>query len=180
MKHFLACLVALFAVQAHAEVYYWEYKDWRVTVEAIDTGEDLRVTCWATTGGDGDPSFVIQTSNGDANPPYAYPAVRLDENAVRGYGTVMQQGEGILFETDAGWKTFGRVTAGYTDSGHAWASVSPYPQDNLATLQALRHANTMWVLRNNDVVYAASLRGFTAAYGKIAEQCGFSTAGVIN
>lgn len=149
-------------------------------VESFDTGEDHRVNCTAMTGGDGDPSLRIEISNGDALPPSYYPVPVLYEGAPRGYPTMMQDGQRVLFTFDDASLTEGFVSAGFDDQGFAWAQAHAHDSDSLWLLQQMRQLNTLWVTLDGEIVYEASLNGFTAAYGKIAEQCGFSTAGVID
>lgn len=173
------------AAQSGAKYQYWDFKDWRVMVESFDTGEDFRVICSAWTGGDGDPSFGLSVSNGDALPPGHYPAPELRESAPRGYATMLRDGAWVLFEADVlvepdtPWRTDANARVWHDDEGIQQATVSPNGS-GLEMLQVMRKAGTMWVTMDGEVVYGASLSGFTAAYGKIAEQCGFPTTGVIN
>lgn len=174
---FLTALLAGSAAQADTQ--YWDYKDWRVMVETVDTGEDLRITCTALTGGDGDPTLSVILSNGDAGPPDFYPQPTLSEHAIRGYNSMMQDGARVLFEADTGWLTEGFVNGGINEDGFAEAFAQANQGDSLEMLQTMRKAGKLFVTLDGEVVYAASLSGFTASYGKIAEQCGFSTEGVL-
>lgn len=178
MKSFLAALAILPSV-AQAETQYWDYGAWTVMVETVDTGEDLRVFCTAFTGGDGAPSLRIDVSNGDAMPPDFYPAPVLHESAPRGHATMMQDGDRVLFEFDREGVTEGFVQAFHDEDGIMQAQAFAHTADNLWLLQTMRHADQMWTTRDGEVIYGASLAGFTASYGTIAEQCGFSTIGVI-
>ena len=180
MRFALLTLATLAAPMAQAETEYWEYKDWRVSVEKFDTGEDDRIICRASTGGDGEPVFYIEVSNGDVLPPDYFPHPVLHEYAPRGYGTMMQDGSWVLFESDTGWRTEGYAMAWLEEGVFQNAAVQPSDADGLAMLQEMRQAGRMFVTLDGEVVYAASLSGFTAAYGKIAEQCGFPTTGVID
>ncbi|ASM71737.1 MULTISPECIES: hypothetical protein [Roseobacteraceae] len=89
MKLLIFGLLSLIAAPALAEGF-WEYGSWRVIMEEADTGEDLRRTCGAVTGGDGEPSVVISASNGDAGPPAVFPGVFVHEHVPRGHNTVLQ------------------------------------------------------------------------------------------
>lgn len=180
MRKPVCALMLLCASPVQADAQYWDYGDWTVFVERFDTGEDFRVICTASTGGDGDPVLSITLSNGDAAPPYHYPQPSLHERAPRGHTTLMQDGARVLFEFDLDWRTEGFVTAGYDAQGFAQAVARAHQDDSLGILQTMRRAGTMWVTLEGEVVYAASLSGFTAAYGKMAEQCSFPTTGVID
>ncbi|MFQ1702855.1 hypothetical protein ACJ5NV_19935 [Loktanella agnita] len=178
MKYALAFL-ALLPAAASGETQYWDYKDWRIIVDTVDTGEDLRVTCRAMTGGDGLRSLAIEVSNGDTLPPDHYPAPVLHESAPRGYDTVMQDGQRVLFQFSLDDLTEGFVTAGLNDEGIKVATARAHEGDSLWMLQTMRTGDMLSVTLEGELVYRASLSGFTAAYGKIAEQCGFPTTGVI-
>lgn len=179
MRIFSIGLAAVIATPLQAETHYWDYKDWHVAVEAIDTGEDLRVTCTGWTGGDGMPSLRISLSNGDAGPPTFYPQPTFYESAPRHYPTQLQNGQRVMFEFDADWRTEGFVEAGFTEEGIAYAQARAHQGDSLGLLQVMRQAGTLWITHDGEIAGEFSLSGFTAAYGKMAEQCGFSTLNVI-
>ncbi|AXS40809.1 hypothetical protein [Breoghania sp. L-A4] len=180
MSAALSGTIALLCMPAMAETQYWDYRDWTVTAETVDTGEDIRVTCKAHTGGDGDPVVSVTLSNGDAGPPYAYPSVAIEEHAPRHHTTLMQDGDTINFLFDDGDSAATSAVAGFDEDGFAEAEAGFYDMPgNLQMLQGMRRAGQIEVIRGRDIVYTASLNGFTAAYGKMAEACGFSTIGVI-
>lgn len=180
MKYFLTVLTLFGATTAQADSQFWNYKDWNVVVETVDTGEDIRVTCRAFTGGDGDPTLDITVSNGDALPPYYYPAPTLIEQAPRGYSTGRQQNQMVTFSSDDGWAVQGSIEVALSAEGFEIAtSYAPVPEAQ-QMLQAMRRAGNIVITSNDVSIYIASLNGFTAAYGKIAEQCGFPTTGVID
>ncbi len=159
---------------------YFDYRDWSTIVETVDGEQDLRITCTIKTGGDGDPTMQATISNGDAGPPHFFPSVSLEEGAPRGYATQMKDGQPVTFVFDDGAAFPGVVMGGFNEEGFAFASAQVAQQSNQAVLQGMRRARALVVLAGGNVVYRASLSGFTAAYGKMAEQCGFTTAGVIN
>jgi hypothetical protein len=185
----LAFMSGLLATQAGAQTdpqhQYWDFKDWRVMVTKVDTGEDFRIICRAWTGGDGDPTFGLEVSNGDALPPDHYPMPSLRESAPRGYGTMMRDGAWLLFEADVlvdvdtPWRVDATARTWRDEDGFLQAEAYPNG-DGLDLLRVMREAGKMWITMDGEVVYGASLSGFTAAYGKIAEQCGFPTTGVID
>lgn len=174
-----AAFAGTLAMPAAASEKYWDYRDWTTTAETIDTGEDIRTTCSARTGGDGYPVVYATQSNGDAGPPDAYPSVLIEERAPRHNKTVMQDGDRIVFLFDDGDSATTTAVGGLDDDGFAYATAEFYSPNSQLVLQAMRRNGQIEILRGRDIVYTASLNGFTAAYGKMAEACGFSTIGVI-
>ena len=188
MRAFLLLMAGLVAFQAGAataaQTQYWDYADWTVAVRSVDTGQDLRITCTAWTGGDGDPRLVVEVSTGDALPPDHYPQPVLHETAPRGHRTMLTDGAWVMFEVDElveadlYWQAQGEAQAWYED-GIPTAVARPFGEAR-DLLAVMRRSGRLWVTLDGEVVYAASLSGFTAAYGKMAEQCGFPTVGVID
>ena len=132
----LFSLAFLAAPAAHAAEQYFDYKDWTVRVEAVDTGEDLRVTCSMWTGGDGEPTVGFTVSNGDALPPDIFPGVQLMERAIRGHATVLKNEEKVTFVFDDGDSAPATVYADFDEDGFAFAQTSFAFEDNQRVLQA--------------------------------------------
>ncbi|SDT95501.1 hypothetical protein [Stappia sp. ES.058] len=174
---FVASLVSL---PAQASSEYFTYKDWTVLIEQLDTGEDLRTTCKMWTGGDGDPTVEIALSDGDALPPTIYPGVSLMERAYRGQATVLNDGDQVNFVFDDGDSVTAGVQAGFDPDGYAFARTQFAEVDKQRALQAMRANGIIDIVGPEGTFYTASLNGFTAAYIKLAEQCGFTTQGVID
>ncbi|MDQ0315142.1 hypothetical protein [Amorphus orientalis] len=168
------------AAPAAAEETWTTYKDWTIAVDTVDTGEDVRVTCHIWTGSDGNPVVGTELSNGDVLPPDLYPQVTLTEHALRHQPTVLQDGDPVTFTFDTGETFSGSVNGGLDPDGYAIATTQLPMDDWLPVLQTMRKASTMAVTGPTGPIYTASLSGFTAAYGKMAEQCGFPTTGVID
>ena len=178
MRLIIFCLLALSAGSAWADGY-WEYGSWRVTVQEMDTGEDLRRTCSAATGGDGAPSAVISVSNGDAGPPDYFPVLLIREQAVRHHQTVLQDGQPVYIRFDDEDVMDGVVAGFVDDEGFANAEIAfDHPQSQWV-LRAMRKNGQFDVVVNGEVFMYVFLDGFTAAYLKMAEECGFTGAGVI-
>jgi hypothetical protein len=176
----LFSLALLAAPSAHAAEQYFDYKDWTVRVEAVDTGEDLRITCSMWTGGDGDPTVGFTLANGDALPPDVFPGVQLTERAIRGHATVLQNEEKVTFVFDDGDSAQASVYADFDEDGFAFAQTSFPFEDNQRVLQAMQRNGQIDITGPGGLVYTASLSGFTASYRKVAEQCGFPVDGVVN
>ncbi len=174
----MAALAGLLALPAAADGY-WEYRDWRAFSETIDTGEDLRRTCTAVTGGDGLPSLRLTISNGDGGPPDHYPEPMLYENAPRGHGTQVQNGLAVAFVFDRQAAFYGIANGWFDEEGFAHAEAGPRWQDALRMLRWMKAGQALEIrllhpYQEGAVVMNASLSGFTAAYGKMMDECGFS------
>lgn len=171
---FLALLAGPLAAQS-----FWEYGSWRVWVEDVDTGEDIRRNCTALTGGDGMPSASVQFSNGDAGPPLFFPSVIVTESALRGYDTVLQDGQDVYIWFDDEQTMDSTVYAFRDDEGFARAEIAFDDPLSQWVLQSMRANGQMDVMVAGKVFMTAYLDGFTAAYLKAAEECGFDGAGVV-
>jgi hypothetical protein len=181
MRTLFTALALCSPAVCQADVQYFDYKDWSVIVETVDTGEDMRMTCRAFTGGDGMPSMGFEMSNGDAGPPAAYPVPTLREVIYRGYPTPFQDGLQVTFVPDNGAVTTGQVSVGFDESDFPWAIAQPAQNDSLQLLQSMRRSHAMsFTIAGEPFHFTASMSGFTAAYGKMAEQCEFSIIGVID
>ncbi len=171
-----ACLSGALA----AEEGFWEYDSWRVYTYDEDLGEDIFRHCIATTGGDGLPSANVEFFSGDAGPPHNFPSVVIEEYAPRGYDTQMQEGMSgyIIFDN---YETAVAIPDVFYDpDGYKKAMVSynqPYSQ---WVLQRMRRNARLDLVMNGRPVTAVHLNGFTAAYLKAAEECGFDGTGVVD
>ncbi|GAB2186411.1 hypothetical protein [Roseibium sp. LAB1] len=170
----------LAASTAQAEQQYFSYKDWNVQIEAVDTGEDLRITCSMWTGGDGLPTVGFSISNGDALPPDMFPGVQLTERAIRGHATVLQNEQKVNFVFDDGDSAQATVYADFDEDGFAFAQTDFPFEDNQRVLQAMQRNGQIDIVGLGGPVYTASLSGFTASYRKVAEGCGFPVTGVVD
>lgn len=158
---------------------FWEYGSWRVWVDEVDTGEDLRRTCTALTGGDGLPSASVAFYNGDAGPPIFFPSVVVSESAPRGYDTVLLDGQDVYVWFDDEQTMDSTVYAYRDEEGFALAEIPFDHPLSQWVLQSMRANGQMDVMVEGKVFMTAYLDGFTAAYLKAAEQCGFDGAGVV-
>lgn len=171
-----AALCALAAPSAAFES--WSYKDWFVFT---DTSEGGRVVeCTAQTGPDGGPFIRVITSDADTKPPGLYPAVGYLEPGLRGVPTDLQDGDRVRFVLDDGrvFEAIGAATL--TSEGIPQGLAMMEFAGRQPLLQAMRNGRRVDVMRGSEMLLGASLSGFTAAYGKLAEQCRFPTVGVID
>lgn len=176
-----AALVLIPMTGVSAEEFFWSHKDWHVTVTPKESEEDDHSICRATTGGDGDPYLHVEYFTGDAGPPDAYPTVIFQDYAPRGYQTMLRQHGDVDFTFSDGQSYRGLAEDLITDEGLMEAYASPLQaEDNLATLKAMRRKNQMVIIYEGTPYYTASLQGFSAAYRKLAEVCGFSVTGVLD
>lgn len=171
----LAAAPALPAAAA-ADDNYWHYDDWHVSVDRIDTGEDLRVTCYAHTGGDGNPVWAVEVSNGDAGPPEYFPTPRLIEIAPGRHQTTMYNQQAIEFTFDSGSSIHGEAVAYINDDGFFQAESAPKYSSVLSMLISMRRGTSVEARADGQIIATASLKGFTAAYGKMMDECGFALA----
>jgi hypothetical protein len=162
-----------------AAAQYWQFGDWRVTVETQETSEHISQTCTAVTGGDGLPSLSLSVYSLDAGPPDYYPAPTLRESAIRGHPTLVQNGQAVGFVFDQGTAFYG-IANGYLDAdGFAQSETAPRWQDTASMLLWMKAGQSIDIRTVQPYgpgvpVLQASLRGFTAAYGKMMDECGFS------
>lgn len=155
---------------------YWSYKDWHVSVEPHETEQDSYLNCRAYTGGDGDPFLEVAAFSGDAGPPNFYPMARAAEYAPRHYPTVMQQGGTVdfIFDFDRSFSVSAGINSWINEEGLVQAETTLRYQDHLPMLQAMKQGRWVEIWAGNEMLYEASLSGFTAAYGKMMDECGFS------
>jgi hypothetical protein len=185
MYRLVAVLMAVGLTGSAGADEFLVFKDWSVAVDVSDTGQDTRRNCSAFTGGDGLPLLRLHVSDGDAGPPDVYPAPVFEEYAPRGFATQVQAGDTIVFEFDDGTGTEAQLTSGYEDGVYPFAHAHPFARDVLWILQGMRRASTLTVYRSNSdlaarqEVFAASLNGFTSAYSKMMEACGFGPGAVM-
>lgn len=92
----------------------------------------------------------------------------------------MKNNDQIAFTFDDGSVIRGAVEAVIDEDGFAVASGRAGQQDNLPALQAMRSNAEATVSGPGYEVITVSLNGFSAAYLKMAEVCGFSTEGVLD
>ncbi len=169
-------LATLAALPATAQS--WEYGAWRVYAATQDTTEHSSRSCTAITGGDGLPSLSLSVMNLDAGPPDDYPEPTLHESAARGYSTQLQNGQAVGFVFD-GQAAFYGIADGYLGAdGFAQAVVSPRWQDTINMLLWMKAGQnidirTVQPYGAGEQVMQVSLSGFTAAYGKMMDECGF-------
>lgn len=149
---------------------------WSTIVDELNTGEDVRKTCAASTafldanGTSG--TLTLSISNGDVLPPDGYPALVI---AVR--NNDLPKGEKIpaVFGDDKG-KVKATVRAS-SDAGGQWM-MDNKKESMLALLRAMRRASTLDVVFADKPVTTVSMDGFTKAYRSLGVSCGFPTADV--
>ncbi|WP_417667919.1 hypothetical protein [Roseibium sp.] len=169
---------AAFSSPALAE-NFWTFKDWNVSIEEAPSEEDNYLNCRIFTGGDGMPTLSVNFFTGDAGPPLSFPDVAIEERAIRGYPTLMQDGGPVNFVFDDGDGVSGMAEAGFDEDGFAYAIGRVNYDQNLFALQGMRRAGELYISTSGGQLLTASLNGFSAAYLKMADVCGFSTEGVI-
>ncbi|MEK0164138.1 hypothetical protein VWX97_17995 [Phaeobacter sp. JH18-32] len=158
---------------------YWEYQDWSVAADMRVTEEHDWRDCTAWTGGDGLPLLRLTVTEGDVGPPETYPQLELFESAARHYPTQVQNGQAIGFIIDQKAVFYGIADAEINEEGIAEARAMVRWMDALNTILWMQDGDRMEVRTvvpygAGEMVLDASLAGFTAAYGKMMDECGHS------
>lgn len=182
MARFLIICIAVMSRPAVGQEYSVSsdsYNDWRASVTQVESNQEMWRECVATTGGDGEPTLKIRARQYDAGPPDIYPQVEFRVQAPRNYNTLMQAGATATFTFDDGQTFHAIVETGTIEGAFKFAVARPVPEMSLAVLQSMRRGMRLDIVYEGALFYSASLNGFTAAYGKIADACEFSTVGVI-
>lgn len=147
---------------------------WSTTVDEIDTGEDLRRTCVASTafldasGASG--TLTLAISNGDALPPDGYPTLVI---AMRNKDLPTGENIPAVFG-DSNGNIKATVNA---LAGGRWMMNNKI-EISLALLRAMRRASALDVIFADTPVATVSMDGFTKAYRSLGVSCGFPTVDV--
>lgn len=147
---------------------------WSTTVDEVDTGEDIRKTCAASTafigasGSTGTLTLVI--SNGDSLPPDGYPTLII---AVKDKDLPTGENIPAVFGDSRG-TVKAAVSAG---AGGQWM-MNNRTETSLALLRAMRRASALDVAFADKPVATVSMDGFTKAYRSLGVSCGFPTGDV--
>ncbi|TIW45222.1 MAG: hypothetical protein E5V72_13940 [Mesorhizobium sp.] len=147
---------------------------WSTTVDEIDTGEDLRKTCVASTaflnasGASG--TLTLAISNGDALPPDGYPTLVI---AMRNKDLPTGENIPAVFG-DSNGNIKATVNA---LAGGRWMMNNKI-EISLALLRAMRRASALDVIFADTPVATVSMDGFTKAYRSLGVSCGFPTVDV--
>ncbi|PDQ20665.1 hypothetical protein CN311_13060 [Mesorhizobium sanjuanii] len=151
---------------------------WSTLVDEIDTGEDIRKTCAASTAfvdGKGSAgTLTLSISNGDALPPDAYPAIMITvdnrdlptgKNIAATFGDPGVKVSATIYSTDA------------VNGRPSWV-VDNQAKTSLALLRAMRKATSLDVVFGKQAVASIPMDGFTKAYRNLGTSCGFPTKDV--
>lgn len=151
---------------------------WSTLVDEVDTGEDLRKTCAASTafiGAGGVPgTLTLVITNGDALPPDAYPTVTI---AVDNKDLPAGKSVAATFGDDKGRVTAKLHSDGAVNGRLSW-TVDNQAKTSLALLRAMRRASALDVSFGDAPVGSISMDGFTKAYRSLGASCGFPTTDV--
>ncbi|WP_442921390.1 hypothetical protein [Mesorhizobium sp. ISC15] len=147
---------------------------WSTTVDEIDTGEDLRKTCVASTafldasGTSG--TLTLAISNGDVLPPDGYPTLVI---AMKNKDLPTGENIPAVFG-DSNGKVKATVNA---LAGGKWM-LNNKTEISLALLRAMRRAGALDIVFADNPVATVSMDGFTKAYRSLGVSCGFPTGDV--
>ncbi|WP_363216257.1 hypothetical protein [Mesorhizobium sp.] len=152
------------------------FGNWSTTVDEIDTGEDLRKTCVASTafldasGASG--TLTLAISNADALPPNGYPTLVI---AMKNQDLPTGENIPAVFG-DSNGQVKATVDAMAGASGK-WM-LNNKPVISLALLRAMRRASALDIVFADTPVATVSMDGFTKAYRSLGVSCGFPTGDV--
>jgi hypothetical protein len=151
---------------------------WSTLVDEVDTGEDLRKTCAASTafiGAAGVPgTLTLVITNGDALPPDAYPSLTI---AVDNKDLPTGKSVAAAFGDDKGRVAAKLHSDGAVNGRLSW-TVDNQAKTSLALLRVMRRASVLDVSFGDAPVASISMDGFTKAYRSLGASCGFPTADV--
>ncbi|MBY6044724.1 invasion associated locus B family protein [Phaeobacter italicus] len=157
---------------------YWEYQDWSVAVEERITEEHDWRDCSAWTGGDGEPIIRLEVTRDDIGPPETYPQLHYREIAPRQYPTHVVHGQAVGFIIDRQAVFYAIADGDINDEGLAEVTALARWNDALNLIRWMQAGTTLDVhivrpYDGGETALRASLAGFTAAYGKMMDECGF-------
>ncbi|WP_372951039.1 hypothetical protein [Mesorhizobium sp.] len=166
------------AAPAQAEPKLETFGRWSTLVDEVDTGQDIRKTCAASTAfvGTGGESgtLTLIISNGDALPPDAYPSLTI---AVDNKGLPTGKTVAATFGDDKG-RVGVKVHSDAPINGRLSWTADNQAKTSLALLRAMRRASALDVAFGDMPVASISMDGFTKAYRNLGASCGFPTADV--
>lgn len=173
MRHALisAIVLSALALPLPASGKMWTYKNWWINA---DGGK-----CEARTGREGWYYLEVRANRSGPKPPKRYPLVTFSTVGIRGVAPSIKDGETVRFVVDSGLSLTARGVVRAHDPGIYTGEADIAPRDRQRLLKAMRHGRYVDIFKGRERLLRASLSGFTAAYGKMAEQCRFSTVGVI-
>lgn len=147
---------------------------WSTTMDEVNTGEDVRKTCAASTvffdanGTSG--TLTLAISNGDVLPPGGYPSLII---AVR--NSDLPKGDNVpaVFRD-----VNDKIKAGFHLIADEQWMMNNKPETTLAILRAMRRTSALDVSFADTPVATISMDGFTKAYRYLGTSCGFPTGDV--
>ncbi|MER9874063.1 hypothetical protein NKJ12_13565 [Mesorhizobium sp. M0195] len=147
---------------------------WSTTMDEVNTGEDVRKTCAASTvffdanGTSG--TLTLAISNGDVLPPGGYPSLII---AVR--NSDLPKGDNVpaVFRD-----VNDKIKAGFHLIADEQWMMDNKPETTLAILRAMRRTSALDVSFADTPVATISMDGFTKAYRYLGTSCGFPTGDV--
>ena len=151
---------------------------WSTLVDEVDTGQDIRKTCAASTafiGAGGETgTLTLIISNGDALPPAAYPSLTI---AVDNQALPTGKSVAATFGDDKGHVT-AKLRSDAAINGRLSWTVDNQAKTSLALLRVMRRASALDVSFGDTPVGSISMDGFTKAYRSLGVSCGFPTTDV--
>jgi hypothetical protein len=171
---FAVSLLLLAAGAASAETTA-TYKSWLTKADEVNTGEDVRKTCSATTSvtdGDGQSwTATLSISNGDVLPPDSYPSFEIEAVKAAGFTS----GENLPATFDFGDSVVTAAVLGSeSGSSHQWM-MNNTVEASRALFRGMAKGDKLVFAVAGKPLVTLPLDGFTKAYRALGDWCGYKT-----
>lgn len=169
-----ACGVVFMAGPAAAD--WAAFGDWNAYSDILDTGEDERRICTASTGSDGQPWLRFDITDGDVGPPTAFPTVSYGEVGYRGIEPRIEDGQPFTLLVDDAPVASMTGHIDMMDPGIFTGKASPAPAKTEAVWNALLQGSRASVVdaQTGETFQQFSLTGSYAATLRMLDLCGLA------
>jgi len=156
-----------------------QYQNWQASVQTFSTEDGDWVTnCSLRAGGEGTDSIQVFASWGDGLPPDAPLTVLFKAATARGYPTRLKDNDRVQWIIDSRYNQ-DQFNSTDTYAGYDKYGI-PFAENIISAdtdfLYSLAHGYEMNLHYGNasEILYTGSLLGFSNAYRKMSQWCGFS------
>lgn len=176
MRRIMVAAAALVLASGSAAADWSAFGDWNTFGDTRDTGEDVRMTCTAWTGGDGNPSLEFVVTDGDAGPPASYPLITYVETGYRGIEPRIRESQALTLTIDGGPVFKMRGYIDMMDPGIYTGKAAPDRRQAEAAWNAVRQGSIATVsdAQSGETWERFSLAGSYAASLRMLDTCGLA------